>query len=361
MVLERTPRTNDPGAWAVLTIVTCFAVFVPLAARCVPESSDPAWTVLWSLDGCPKAMNGFGALRLASAWDGGEWWRALTTGFVHGSVVHLALNMWSVWVLGPWAARAWGELRAFGLFIGSSLCGILASTAWAEAPTVVGASAGIFGVAGALWLARGWGTEEVRGELEPISTRGLGLTLAVMLALGFVVPVVAQAGHVGGLVFGLAGGLALGVRGPRWRLPGWGLGLALLIVVGAGAKAPKWRPAYFEFRGYAALEAGKPRRAARLLGKALDRQERTPELLNGVAYGLAEAGEQLDWATKLVDEALEAEPENPDYLDTKGWVLCRQGKARKGLVWIEKASAASGGEVAEIEEHLKTCGESAVL
>ena len=300
-------------------------------------------------------MEGFGALRLAAAWDQGEWWRVLTTGFVHGSLLHLTLNMWSVWVLGPWAARAWGERRAMGLFLGSSVAGILASTAWAEAPTVVGASAGIFGVAGALWLARGWGTHALRTELEPISTRGLGLTLGVMLALGFMVPVVAQAGHLGGLVFGLVASVGLGALGKRWQFAGIGVSLVLLLAVGVGARAPRWRPGFFEYRGYAALEAGQPRRAAQLLSKALDQQDRSPELLNGVAYGLAEAGEQLEWAETLVDEALSSKPENGDYLDTKGWILCRLGRTEKGLWWIEKASAATDGSVEEIEEHRTSC------
>ena len=342
-------------------ITACCVVFFASAGLCARETEAPLWTMAWGMD-CPAALRTVGSAELARLWERGGWWRVVTTGFVHGSALHLALNMWSLWSLGPWATRAWGNGRAILCFGVSSVAGVLASIAWAEAPVVVGASAGIFGLAGGLWVSRGWGDDACRARVELISTRGLGITLAVMIALGFLVPMIAQAGHLGGLAVGLAVGAAFGGVG-RSRsayAAGLGVGAVLTVSLAVGAAAPSWRANYHAFRGFLFLEEGSSADAVAALRRALDLEGGSAEFQNGVAYALAEAGVQLEEAARLVDAALVSDPENADYLDTKGWVLCNQGEVELGLQWIGRASAASDGEVAEIEEHLSTC-EAAAL
>lgn len=331
-------------------------VFLASAGLCTAETEAPWWQMAWGMD-CPAALRTVGSAELARLWDQGGWWRVVTTGFVHGSVLHLALNMWSLWSLGPWATRAWGHGRALLCFGVSSVAGVLASIAWAEAPVVVGASAGIFGLAGGLWVSRGWGDDACRTRVELISTRGLGITLAVMIALGFLVPMIAQAGHLGGLAVGLAIGAAFGGVG-RSRAAYVGalaVGLLLTASFAFAARAPTWRANYHAFRGFLLLEGGSSADAVSSLRRALELDGGSAELQNGVAYALAEAGVELDEAERMVEAALVVEPENADYLDTKGWLLCKRGQVQLGLQWIGKASAASGGEVAEIEEHLLRC------
>ncbi len=306
---------------------------------------------------CPVALRTVGAAELARLWDRGGWWRVVTTGFVHGSALHLTLNMWSLWSLGPWAVRAWGTGRALWCFGLSSVGGVLASVAWAEAPVVVGASAGIFGLAGGLWISRGWGDAACRARVELVSTRALGTTLAVMIALGFLVPMIAQAGHLGGLAVGLAVGAGFGRvgRSRAGHTAALGGAVALAGCLAVAAAAPRWRPNYHAFVGYLLLDEGDSARAVEFLGRALELEGESAELQNGVAYALAEAGVELEEAERLVDAALGADPENPDYLDTKGWLLCRRGDAAEGVEWIRRASEESGGEVVEIEEHLTAC------
>jgi membrane associated rhomboid family serine protease len=359
------PRLNDEhqnpvrGAsapWVVL-IGLCTVVFAASAALCVPESEAPWWEMAWGMQ-CPAALRTVGAADLARLWDEGGWWRVLTTGFAHGSALHLTLNMWSLWVVGPWASRAWGHVAAMACYVVSSVGGVLASIAWAEAPVVVGASAGILGLAGGLWVSRGWGSAEVRERVSLVSTRGLGITLGFMVGLGFVVPMIAQAGHLGGLAFGLLAGVGFARVGPNWARPAAAVACAAgLVGAGVLAQAPEGRANYFAFRGYALLEAGQGASAIPLLETALEREE-SPGLQNGVAYALAEAGIELDRAEALVELALESDAGNSDYLDTKGWILCRRGKVEEGLKWIEKASVASDGAVEEIEEHLQSCSEA---
>ena len=130
----------------------------------------------------------------------------------------------------------------------------------------------------------------------------------------------------------------------------------LLGLLALAAVEPNWRPNYHAFRGYRLLEDGSSSEAVSMLREALRLEGDAPELQNGVAYALAEAGVELEEALRLVDGALEHDPENADYLDTKGWILCKQGDVESGLEWVRRASVASGGGVAEIEEHLESCG-----
>lgn len=325
------------------------------------ESLGPVIARSWiELERCSDTLTTFGALRLADVWLDGDWWRVISAGLLHGSWLHLVLNGWSLWVVGEWVEGTWGHARAAWLFSISSLTGCLASAAWVEAPMVVGASAGIMGMAGALLVGRVLGRGALRAKLEPLSAGVLGGWLAVLVGLGFFVDVIAQAGHLGGLVAGSLLGLAWCDRGPRMAR----VGIAGLVVIlgglGVAAAHPEGRPRYHELLGYAQLERGRDQEAAASLERALEQRPDDPGLANAIAYALAKAGKELERAEALVREALEAEPDNADYLDTLGWVLCRRGDPSQGMEALRKASEASGGAVEEIEGHLAECPGAAV-
>jgi len=359
---ESEQKGIDPAVVPWLAIVAaCGLVFFASAGLCWSESPQPWWEMGWGMQ-CPVALRTFGALDLGRLWLEGQWWRVATTGFVHGSALHLTLNMWSLLVIGPWASRAWGHVAAVFCFAASSVVGVLASAAWAEAPVVVGASAGILGLAGGLWVSRGWGAAAVRERVAPVSTRGLGTTLALMVGLGFMVPMIAQAGHLGGLAMGLLLGAGLSAVGGQGRRRFWWAGACLALVAAASLSVrPRWRSNYSAFQGFVLVEQEHYGDALPLLEDALEREPGDAVLLNGVAYALAEAGVELTRAGELADAALELEPDNADIVDTKGWVLCRLGQPDQGLEWIRRASELSEGGVDEIEEHLETCEQAAVF
>ncbi|MFA4839416.1 MAG: tetratricopeptide repeat protein [Candidatus Neomarinimicrobiota bacterium] len=73
--------------------------------------------------------------------------------------------------------------------------------------------------------------------------------------------------------------------------------------------------------------------------------------LNNHAYSLAVRGISLEKALNMIGRALQKEPDNSSYLDTKGWVLYKLGKSREALPWIEKALATEK-ENPEVLEHL---------
>ena len=336
----------------------CIVAFVSTVAVCASSAQAPASVLAGSwlqLEGCEDTLVTMGALRLSDVWLDGAWWRVITAGGLHGSWLHLTFNVWSTWVVGDWVEATWGHARTALIFVVSSVIGCLASAAWVEAPMVVGASAGIMGMAGALLVGRVLGRGSVKAELRGLSAGVLGVCLALQLGLGFFVSVIAQAGHLGGLVAGALLGLVWSGRG---RLVGVAAGagvVGMLAGLVAAARQPEWRPRYDELLGYALLDRGRDAEAAAAFDRALARRPEDAELANAVAYALAKAGKQLERAEGLVRQSLEVEPENADYLDTLGWILCRRGEVEAGMVELRRASKASGGEVEEIEGHLVEC------
>jgi membrane associated rhomboid family serine protease len=338
----------------------CVAAFLATWGVCGARVGSAAFGVqaLWSLDACRDTLVDLGALSVASVWLDGSWWRVATTGVLHGSVLHLALNVWSLLVVGEWAERVWGPWRTLGLFVLASLGGCLASQAWAEAPMVVGASAGIMGVAGALLVGRLAGVGAVATELEPLSARALGISVALLVGIGFVVPVIAQAGHLGGLVVGAALGWVGSGRRSAWV---GGVVVAVVAVgLALGAFRPGWRLAHDEMLGYELLERGRDAEAVARLERVLAARPEDVGLANDVAYGYAEAGIELDRAEALVLGALRDAPDNASYLDTLGWVLCRRGETAEGMEQLEAAVRALEESDPEVEGHLEQCATARV-
>jgi tetratricopeptide (TPR) repeat protein len=72
---------------------------------------------------------------------------------------------------------------------------------------------------------------------------------------------------------------------------------------------------------------------------------------NNYAYSLSERNTQLERAQAMVESALKAEPKNPSYLDTMGWILFQRGNFNKAVEYIQKAIDNGEGS-ATIYEHL---------
>jgi membrane associated rhomboid family serine protease len=140
----------------------------------------------------------------------GEWYRILTAGFLHGSLIHIGFNMFALYFLGRLLEPGIGTPRFVAIYFASLLAGSFGALALSDPGTVtVGASGAIFGIFGATFLiARGRGLNEIATEL--------GILLAINLALTFGISNISIGGHLGGLVGGLLCGLIV-VAGERGR------------------------------------------------------------------------------------------------------------------------------------------------
>jgi rhomboid protease GluP len=146
----------------------------------------------------------FGPLTL-----GGQWWRLLTNVFVHFGIVHIALNMWALYVSGRIAERLFGSARFVLLYLFAGIAGSMASLLWNPAVNSAGASGAIFGVFGGL-LAFVLNPRNAVPQSVMVEHRNSTLLFAgYSLFYGLAHSGVDNAAHIGGLLAGLAMGFLL--------------------------------------------------------------------------------------------------------------------------------------------------------
>ncbi|QEV19107.1 rhomboid family intramembrane serine protease [Streptomyces alboniger] len=138
----------------------------------------------------------------------GQWYRLVTAMFLHGSIMHIAFNMLSLWWIGGPLEAALGRARYIALYMGSGLAGS-ALTYLLEEPyrPSLGASGAIFGLFGATAILM----RRLKYDMRPV----LAL-LAINLLITAFWPSIAWQAHVGGLVGGVVIGFAM-VHAPRER------------------------------------------------------------------------------------------------------------------------------------------------
>jgi membrane associated rhomboid family serine protease len=140
------------------------------------------------------------ALIPAAVTEGGEWWRLVSSMFMHGSLLHIGFNMFALWILGSQLEAAIGRWWYLGLYFVAGLAGGLWYV-WLANPlaAAVGASGAIFGLFGAMgvlaWRRRG----TPQGQAI---WRNIAALLVINLLFTFAVPGIAWQAHLGGLVAG---------------------------------------------------------------------------------------------------------------------------------------------------------------
>lgn len=136
----------------------------------------------------------------------GEWWRLLSSGFVHGGLVHLAFNMYVLFSVGRQAEKLFGHLLYAMVYLASMLGGSLVSIAVHDDVVSVGASGALFGLFGATFAYMLRNRGAVPDRIRKDTLKNVGLCIVYNLAYGM------KAGidnwcHVGGLAAGFACGL----------------------------------------------------------------------------------------------------------------------------------------------------------
>lgn len=126
-------------------------------------------------------------------------WTFITSGFLHGSIMHLALNMWALWVVGQHLERVMGHARYAAVYFTSIIAGHTAvllltdplSQSWYSG--TLGASGGVFGLFAAIFVVqRRMGAE----------TAQIAIMIVLNLVITFTVPGISWQGHLGGLIMG---------------------------------------------------------------------------------------------------------------------------------------------------------------
>ena len=129
--------------------------------------------------------------------DEGEWWRLVTSAFLHAGLLHIAFNMFLAWMLGNQLEHLQGPVRFIGLYTGALAAGSLGVMLISPTTLTVGASGAVFGLMGATVV------HQYRRGINPWSS-GIGTLVVVNLLFTFGRPGISIGGHVGGLLGGAA-------------------------------------------------------------------------------------------------------------------------------------------------------------
>jgi membrane associated rhomboid family serine protease len=149
-----------------------------------------------SLEGGGELVRDGGLFGPAIA-DGGEWYRIITSGFLHAGPFHLFLNMFVLYILGGILEPAVGAARLVGIYLVSLLAGAFGALLLTPDDLTVGASGAVYGLMAATFLvARERGVEQLASQI--------GVWVIINLAFTFSVPNISIGGHLGGLAGGAA-------------------------------------------------------------------------------------------------------------------------------------------------------------
>jgi membrane associated rhomboid family serine protease len=158
----------------------------------------------------------------------GEYWRLVTSGFLHSGVIHIGFNMYLLWILGRMLEPVLGPWRFGALYAVSLLGGAFGALLISPNAVTVGASGAVFGLMGAVAM------QMYRQGYNPLQT-DIGMLIILNLVISFVLPGISIGGHIGGLVAGGLAALVLDAPPLRRSLPAAVAALAALATVVAVA------------------------------------------------------------------------------------------------------------------------------
>ena len=224
-------RTAFEGTGALVTkslIAVNIVIYVITAAQGAGINS-PGGTLFakWILYG-PAVANG-------------DWWRLITSAFLHANILHIAFNMYFLWFIGSAVENAIGRGRFLLVYLISGLAGSAGALVFSPLSPTVGASGALFGILGVAVVME-------RQRSYVLGGSALGLVL-INLVLSFTISGISIGGHIGGLIGGITCALILSNFGRGHaaysRVGLWGiagiLGVGLLSIA----------VAYLKVRGYA--------------------------------------------------------------------------------------------------------------
>jgi membrane associated rhomboid family serine protease len=153
-----------------------------------------------------------------------QYWRLLTSGFIHDGILHIAFNMWFLWILGPMLETAVGRVNYIVVYFVSLLAGSFGALLLTPVSPTMGASGALFGVLGALMVVAYY-----RGI--SIWQSGLGLTLIINIVFSLTVSDISIGAHLGGFVAGAICGWLIVQLAERRRMQALAIAGCVLVAV----------------------------------------------------------------------------------------------------------------------------------
>lgn len=138
----------------------------------------------------------------------GEYYRLISSGFLHVNEIHILCNMYSLFVLGPNIEHFYGRIKYIFIYLLSMIIASLFVMVFESNGAAAGASGAIFGLLGSLlyfgYHYRGYLGNQVIGQIIPV--------IILNLVIGFITPGISNAAHIGGLIGGICVSFMLGIN-----------------------------------------------------------------------------------------------------------------------------------------------------
>ena len=150
-----------------------------------------------------------GLVNITSTSNLSDYLRIFTSGFLHAGIIHLAFNMYALYVIGPQLESFFGKVKYAIIYVGSIIFGNLLSLLFLQGNYIsCGASGAIFGLLGALvyfgYHYRVYLSDVIRSQIIPL--------IVINLLLGVLISGINIVAHIGGLIGGVLVSKAVGVK-----------------------------------------------------------------------------------------------------------------------------------------------------
>jgi rhomboid protease GluP len=270
----------------------------------------------------------------------GQWWRLITSMFVHFGIIHIGLNMWCLWNLGRAAEQLLGRFSYLLAYFVSGIFGSIASVYWHPQGVGAGASGAIFGMAGVLvsfvYL------KKTPAHLRPSSNMlgSLGTFIAYNLIFGAAIPGISNAAHIGGLVMGLAVGALLpnasASESTRRARLSFVTAISVIVLAASAFAAKQLRAGVTDLSSIQdLLKTGKTDEALAQLEKLTARQPDfapAQSMLASVYFGKSRYSEAL----AAMQKAYAADPTNISYQQKLGSAYLNLGEYDQAITFFQK-------------------------
>jgi membrane associated rhomboid family serine protease len=215
------------------------------------EASGMKSSVLWTAFP-EEVLLAFGAKTNYWVQHGHQYWRLVTPIFIHVNLLHVLINMYSLWVIGPWVEKLYGSAKFVVFWVVTGIAGVVASyltvipgsrpgligsflIKTADVPSA-GASGALFGLVGVLFVFGIKYRHELPEGFKRAFGTGMVPIILLNLGIGFLARgVIDNAAHMGGLLSGAAFAAVVSYKRPgaptgvtrAWRV----LQIAALLLV----------------------------------------------------------------------------------------------------------------------------------
>ena len=191
----------------IYTNITMYLISLLLNLRMTSFGFNPLTMLSPSIDSLiALGAAGVYTIKTSQAW----WWTLISANYLHGSLLHIFFNLIGLYQLSPLITQLYGPYRFFVIYTFSGVIGFLISVL-AGIPLTIGASAALCGLIGsALYFGKSRG-----GPFGQAIYRQIGGWALTIIIIGFLIPIINNWAHIGGMAAGVLGGFLLGYHEKR--------------------------------------------------------------------------------------------------------------------------------------------------